>query len=168
MSFFRPSLLQTQLLVRAARSHPTSLRFLSSSTRQTLDNVIKGTPAVLFMKGTPTFPQCGFSRAVCQVLELNGVDAAVMKDKSLFKHYNVLDDDELRQAVKEYSDWPTIPQLYLGGEFVGGADIAISMHQSGEMREALQKAGVVKPVLEGEVEVEKEKERPTQADDVKV
>lgn len=79
------------------------------------------------MKGTPEAPQCGFSRASVQILGMQGVDPAK------FAAFNVLEDEELRQGIKEYSDWPTIPQLYLGGEFVGGCDILVSMHQSGEL-----------------------------------
>lgn len=79
------------------------------------------------MKGTPNVPQCGFSRAVVQLLDINGVEPATMKT------YNVLEDQELRDAIKEYSSWPTIPQLYVNGEFVGGCDILLGMHQSGEL-----------------------------------
>lgn len=79
------------------------------------------------MKGTPNVPQCGFSRAVVQLLDINGVEPATLKT------YNVLEDQELRDAIKEYSSWPTIPQLYVNGEFVGGCDILLGMHQSGEL-----------------------------------
>ena len=87
---------------------------------------------VLFMKGTAQFPQCGFSGRAIQVLKANGVKNLVT--------VNVLEDDEVRQGVKDYANWPTIPQLYVGGQFVGGSDIMMEMHQSGELKELLQKA----------------------------
>jgi len=89
---------------------------------------------VLFMKGTPDVPQCGFSRAVLQILDLHDVSASRMQT------YNVLADPELRSGIKEYSDWPTIPQLYVNGEFVGGCDIVMSMHQNGELDALLKEA----------------------------
>ncbi len=88
---------------------------------------------VLFMKGTPVFPQCGFSAAVVQALTHLGVK---------FKGVDVLQDPALRQAIKEFSNWPTIPQLYVKGEFVGGCDIVREMYQSGELVELLNKQGV--------------------------
>ena len=92
---------------------------------------------VLYMKGTPVFPQCGFSAAIVGVLTNLGVK---------FKGINILDDAELRQGIKEFSSWPTIPQLYVKGEFVGGCDIVREMHQTGELAELLQTRGVsVKP-----------------------
>ncbi len=91
---------------------------------------------VLFMKGTPVFPQCGFSAAVVQALTHLGVK---------FKGIDVLQDPALRQAIKEFSAWPTIPQLYVKGEFVGGCDIVREMYQSGELVELLNKQGVETP-----------------------
>jgi monothiol glutaredoxin len=92
---------------------------------------------VLYMKGTPVFPQCGFSAAVVGVLTHLGVK---------FKGINILEDPELRQGIKEFSNWPTIPQLYVKGEFVGGCDIVREMYQTGELAELLQTKGVaVKP-----------------------
>jgi monothiol glutaredoxin len=90
-------------------------------------------PVVLFMKGTPVFPQCGFSAQVVQVLSLLGVK---------FKAYDVLGDDELRQGIKEFSNWPTIPQLYVKGELVGGCDIVREMYQTGELGELLAQHGI--------------------------
>lgn len=87
---------------------------------------------VLFMKGTPEFPQCGFSRATIQMLGQQGVDP------EKFAAYNVLEDAELRDGIKEYSEWPTIPQLYVNKEFVGGCDIVMSMAQSGELSDLLE------------------------------
>lgn len=95
------------------------------------------------MKGTPEMPQCGFSRASIQILGLQGVDPAK------FSAFNVLEDPDLRQGIKEYSDWPTIPQLYIKEEFIGGTDILVSMHQSGELGKLLEEKGVL---AEGEQE----------------
>jgi monothiol glutaredoxin len=89
-------------------------------------------PVVLFMKGTAQFPQCGFSGRAVQILKACGVRNMVT--------VNVLEDDEVRQAIKDYSNWPTIPQLYVGGEFIGGSDIMQEMFQSGELQKALPAA----------------------------
>lgn len=89
------------------------------------------------MKGTPEAPACGFSRASIQILGYQGVDPAK------FAAYNVLEDPELRQGIKEYSEWPTIPQLYINNEFIGGHDILVSMSQSGELAEMLEKDGLL-------------------------
>lgn len=85
-------------------------------------------PVVLFMKGTPDFPQCGFSAQSVQVLRASGVE---------FAHVNILEDPELRQALKTHSNWPTYPQLYVNGELVGGSDILLEMYRSGELQEKL-------------------------------
>ena len=90
-------------------------------------------PVVLYMKGTPVFPQCGFSARVVQILSHMGVP---------FKGVNVLEDMEIREGIKEFSNWPTIPQLYVKGEFVGGCDIVTEMFQSGELGTLLTEAGV--------------------------
>jgi monothiol glutaredoxin len=92
-------------------------------------------PVVLFMKGTAQFPQCGFSGRAIQLLKQSGVKNLVT--------INVLEDDDVRQGVKEYANWPTIPQLYVKGEFVGGSDIMMEMFQSGELAELLKKANAV-------------------------
>ena len=86
-------------------------------------------PVVLYMKGTPQFPQCGFSNAAVQMLQACGVDR--------FFSVNVLADEAIRQGVKDYSNWPTIPQLYVNGEFVGGSDIMREMYESGELQQLL-------------------------------
>ncbi len=88
---------------------------------------------VLYMKGTPMFPQCGFSAAVVQVLSDSGVK---------FKGINVLEDPQLREGIKAFTNWPTIPQLYVKGEFVGGCDIVREMHASGELKQVLDGKGV--------------------------
>ena len=98
-----------------------------------IHNEVNGNDVVLFMKGTPVFPQCGFSAAVVGVLSHVGVQ---------FKGVNVLDDDAIRQGIKDYSDWPTIPQLYVKGEFVGGCDIIREMYETGELMEMLNTHGI--------------------------
>ena len=98
-----------------------------------IDNEVKNNEVVLFMKGTPTFPQCGFSSQVVQILDYLGVD---------YKGVNVLDNLEIRQGIKEYSNWPTIPQLYVKGEFVGGCDIIREMFQEGELKPLLSEKGI--------------------------
>jgi len=103
------------------------------SIDQFIDNEIKANDVVLFMKGTPQFPMCGFSSQVVQILDNLGV---------VYKGLNVLDNDELRQGIKTYSNWPTIPQLYVKGELVGGCDIVREMFQSGELKSLLKDKGV--------------------------
>ena len=100
---------------------------------QRIQQDISGNDVVLYMKGTPVFPQCGFSAAVVQVLSELGVK---------FKGIDVLTDPSLRQGIKEFSSWPTIPQLYVKGEFVGGCDIIREMFESGELKDLLQTKGV--------------------------
>ncbi|KAL4957945.1 4-hydroxybenzoate polyprenyl transferase [Aspergillus filifer] len=112
-------------------------RLLSTETKAAIDKAVASAPVVLFMKGTPETPQCGFSRASIQILGLQGVDP------KKFVAFNVLEDAELRSGIKEYSDWPTIPQLYLEKEFVGGCDILMSMHQNGELSKLLEEKGVL-------------------------
>ncbi len=94
---------------------------------------IGGDDVVLYMKGTPVFPMCGFSAAVVQVLSREGVR---------FQSYNILEDQELRQGLKEFSEWPTFPQLYVKGELVGGCDIVREMYESGELQQFLTEKGV--------------------------
>ncbi|MDQ3558422.1 MAG: Grx4 family monothiol glutaredoxin [Pseudomonadota bacterium] len=98
-----------------------------------IDGQVKASDVVLFMKGTPTFPQCGFSGQLVQILDYLGVP---------YKGVNVLESDELRQGIKAYANWPTIPQLYVKGEFVGGADIIREMFQAGELQTLLQEKGL--------------------------
>ena len=100
---------------------------------QFIDNEVKGNEVVLFMKGTPQFPQCGFSGQVVQILDYLGV---------AYKGINVLESDDLRQGIKAYAQWPTIPQLYVKGEFVGGCDIIREMFQAGELQSLLKEKGV--------------------------
>jgi monothiol glutaredoxin len=109
-----------------------------SAIEQFIDNEVKSNDVVLFMKGTPDFPQCGFSGKVVQILDYVGVD---------YKGHDVLASADLRQGIKDYSNWPTIPQLYVKGEFVGGCDIITEMFQSGELQQLFSDNGVA---LKGE------------------
>ena len=106
---------------------------LDEATKTRLDKEIASEDVVLFMKGTPVFPQCGFSAAVVGVLSHIGVK---------FRGINVLEDDSIREGIKAYSDWPTIPQLYVKGEFVGGCDIIREMFEEGELRPYLDEKGI--------------------------
>ena len=99
------------------------------NTRNKISELIKTNEVCLFMKGTPEFPQCGFSMAVSNVLK---------HLKVKFKGINVLEDDNLRQGIKDFSDWPTIPQLYIKGEFIGGCDIVKELFEKGELKTILQ------------------------------
>ncbi len=101
---------------------------------QFIDNEVKNNEVVLFMKGTPQFPMCGFSAQVVQILDHLGVS---------YKGLNVLDSDELRNGIKTYSNWPTVPQLYVKGEFVGGCDIVREMFQANELQQMFKDKGVV-------------------------
>jgi monothiol glutaredoxin len=105
-----------------------------SDIKATIDTELKSSDVVLFMKGTPKMPQCGFSGQCVQILNHLGVP---------FKGVNILESDELRQGLKDYSNWPTFPQLYIKGEFVGGADITREMFQAGELQAMLKDKGVV-------------------------
>jgi len=100
-----------------------------SDAQKRIDDLVKGSRVVLFMKGTAQFPQCGFSGRAMQVLKACGVTE--------LKTFNVLEDEEVRQGIKDYAQWPTIPQLYVNGEFVGGSDIMMEMYESGELQQVL-------------------------------
>jgi monothiol glutaredoxin len=104
-----------------------------SAANAFIENEVKSNPVVLFMKGTPDFPQCGFSGQVVQILNYLGID---------YKGINVLEDADIRQGIKDFSNWPTIPQLYVKGEFVGGCDIVREMFQAGELQQVLTEKGV--------------------------
>ena len=104
-----------------------------SDIQSWIDNEVKSNDVLLFMKGTPSFPQCGFSGQVVQILDHLGIE---------YKGVNVLENWDVRQGIKDYSNWPTIPQLYVKGEFVGGCDIVREMFQSGELKTLLQGKGI--------------------------
>ncbi|MBS1190339.1 MAG: monothiol glutaredoxin, Grx4 family [Rhodocyclaceae bacterium] len=103
---------------------------MSDDIQQRIHATVTGNPVVLYMKGTPQFPQCGFSATAVQILKASGVAS--------FASVNVLDDPEIRQGIKDYANWPTIPQLYIRGEFVGGCDIMREMYQAGELQKLLE------------------------------
>ena len=102
-----------------------------STTHQRIDDLVKNNEILLFMKGNANFPQCGFSGRALQILKACGVDTKTIAT------VNVLEDQEIRQSIKEYSQWPTIPQLYVKGEFVGGSDIMMQMYESGELQQVV-------------------------------
>ncbi|NMM12229.1 MAG: Grx4 family monothiol glutaredoxin [Rhodoferax sp.] len=102
-----------------------------SDAQKRIDELVKSNEVVLFMKGNASFPQCGFSGRAIQILKACGVDPKTLKT------VNVLEDDEIRAGIKDYSNWPTIPQLYVKGEFIGGSDIMMEMYENGELQQAL-------------------------------
>jgi monothiol glutaredoxin len=104
-----------------------------TDTNARIDQIVKGNDVVLFMKGTPLFPQCGFSSKAIAILDHLGVT---------YDTVDVLQDQEIRQGIKGYSDWPTIPQLYVKGEFVGGSDIMMEMFEAGELQQMIADSGV--------------------------
>ncbi|XP_071537304.1 uncharacterized monothiol glutaredoxin ycf64-like [Panulirus ornatus] len=138
-----------RLLVRASYPRTTSfLRYCSAQvgSKEYFDQLVGNSKVVVFMKGTPDMPRCGFSNAVVQILRMHGVE---------YNAHNVLADESVRQGIKEYSEWPTIPQVFIDGEFIGGCDILLQMHQSGELIEELQKVGITSALLEAENEGDK-------------
>ena len=102
---------------------------MDPNTKTRIESLINSTPIYVFMKGTKLMPQCGFSNNVVQILNSLGIS---------FETFDVLSDEEIRQGIKEYSNWPTIPQVYVKGEFIGGSDILIEMYNSGELKEKLE------------------------------
>jgi monothiol glutaredoxin len=108
---------------------------MTDATDTRITEIVNGNDVVLFMKGTPLFPQCGFSSKACAILDHIGVE---------FASVDVLQDAEIRQGIKAFSDWPTIPQLYVKGEFIGGSDIMMEMFEAGELTELMEESGVAK------------------------
>lgn len=108
---------------------------MSQDVQSRIAGLVKGHDVVLFMKGTPLFPQCGFSSRAIAILDHLGVP---------YESVDVLQDQEIRQGIKSYSDWPTIPQLYVKGEFVGGSDIMMEMYEAGELQQLMTDSGIVK------------------------
>ena len=106
-----------------------------SDVQQRIDQLVKGNDILLFMKGSASFPMCGFSGRAIQILKACGVDPKAVTT------VNVLEDDAIRQGIKDYSNWPTIPQLYVKGEFIGGSDIMMEMYESGELKQVLDGQG---------------------------
>lgn len=141
--------LAPRLLVHLSGA-PLSKNSYSTSTNWTDDqfnDVVNKNKIVVFMKGTPDAPQCGFSKYVIQILSMHGCED--------FNTFNVLDDDVLRSRVKEFSNWPTIPQIYINGEFIGGFDILLQMHQGGDLIEELEKIGHRSALIDAESTDEK-------------
>ncbi|KAM6311435.1 LOW QUALITY PROTEIN: glutaredoxin-related protein 5, mitochondrial [Aegotheles albertisi] len=118
-----------------------------SGSREAVERLVRAHPVVVFMKGSPEQPLCGFSNAVVQILRLHGVED--------YRAHDVLQDPDLRQGIKNYSNWPTIPQVYLNGEFVGGCDILLQMHQNGDLVEELKKLGIRSALLDAEKDQDK-------------
>ena len=108
---------------------------MDNATRERIDQLVKTNDILLFMKGNASFPMCGFSGRAVQILKACGVDAKNIGT------VNVLEDDAIRQGIKDYSNWPTIPQLYVKGEFIGGSDIMMEMYESGELQQLLGTQG---------------------------
>ena len=108
---------------------------MDNATRERIDQLVKTNDILLFMKGSASFPMCGFSGRAVQILKACGVDAKNIGT------VNVLEDDAIRQGIKDYSNWPTIPQLYVKGEFIGGSDIMMEMYESGELQQLLGAQG---------------------------
>lgn len=126
----------TKILSVVQKNNPAFIRSYSSEVTwpdDKFNEIVNNNKLVVFMKGTPDEPMCGFSKYVIQILHMHGCEN--------FTTLNVLDDDVLRNRVKEFSNWPTIPQVYMGGEFLGGFDILLQMHQEGELIDELDKIG---------------------------
>ncbi len=106
---------------------------MTDPAQKAIDDAVKANDIMLFMKGTPTFPQCGFSSVVVQILDVIGAE---------YTATNVLENQDIREGIKTYSDWPTIPQLYVKGEFVGGCDIIREMYETGELKSFMEDKGI--------------------------
>ncbi|CAK9828648.1 Glutaredoxin-related protein 5, mitochondrial [Anthophora retusa] len=118
-----------------------------TTTADRIANMVKKNKVVVFMKGVPDSPKCGFSNAVVQILRMHDVK---------YDAHDVLDDEELRQGIKEFSSWPTIPQVFINGEFVGGCDILLEMHKNGELVTELKKVGITSALLDKEEQKSKD------------
>jgi len=136
-------------------AHPTNdlCRAIGTTSANTkasaaIEKLVKKNKVVVFMKGVPDDPRCGFSNAVVQILRMHGVS---------YDAHDVLEDESLRQGIKDYTQWPTIPQIFINGEFVGGCDIMLQMHQSGDLIEELEKVGIRSALLDKAKPPEKEK-----------
>ncbi|XP_047517185.1 uncharacterized monothiol glutaredoxin ycf64-like [Pieris napi] len=115
--------------------------FADAAVKEKIDQIVKNNKVVVFMKGIPDAPRCGFSNAVVQIMRMHAVP---------YESLDVLSDENIRQGIKDYSNWPTIPQVFINGEFVGGCDIMLQMHQSGELVEELKKVGIKSALLTAE------------------
>lgn len=151
-----------QPLVQHHRSHfllaRTSVNGLSNAfyfcsdafpiTPQAIEKLVKNNKVVVFMKGVPEAPKCGFSNAVVQVLRMHAVN---------YDSHNVLENEDIRQGIKDFTNWPTIPQVFINGEFIGGCDILLQMHQNGELIEELKKVGITSALLKKAEEEDEQK-----------
>ncbi|XP_022899948.1 uncharacterized monothiol glutaredoxin ycf64-like [Onthophagus taurus] len=126
------------------------VQFCTKNTNDNIKNLVTKNKVVIFMKGVPDSPRCGFSNAVVQILRMHGVT---------YDSHDVLQDETLRQGIKDYSNWPTIPQVFINGEFVGGCDILLQMHQSGDLIDELKKAGIESALLGAEEPSKETKEK---------
>ncbi|KAK3597354.1 hypothetical protein CHS0354_034597 [Potamilus streckersoni] len=117
---------------------------VATGSKEHIDSLVKGKKVVVFMKGTPDAPRCGFSNAVVQILNFHGVKN--------YSAHDVLADENLRKGIKDYTNWPTIPQVFIGGEFVGGCDIMLELHKNGELIEELKKVDIRSTLLDQENE----------------
>ncbi|KAF2352570.1 Monothiol glutaredoxin-related [Trinorchestia longiramus] len=135
-------------LVFSPTSAYRAARYFSAEvgTNEYFKELVSKSKVVVFMKGTPDNPRCGFSNAVVQIMRMHGVP---------YDAHNVLNDEKVRQGIKEFSQWPTIPQVYLNSEFMGGCDILLQMHQNGEFIEELRKVGIISDLLEDELSKDK-------------
>ncbi|CAH0386154.1 unnamed protein product [Bemisia tabaci] len=122
----------------------------ASGKLKEIEQMVKNNKVVVFMKGVPDAPRCGFSNAVVQILRMHDVK---------YDAHDVLADESLRNGIKEFSSWPTIPQVFIDGEFVGGCDILLQMHQNGELIDQLQKAGISSALLKEAVEGDKKNDK---------
>ncbi|XP_014089706.3 uncharacterized monothiol glutaredoxin ycf64-like [Bactrocera oleae] len=158
---FRQSALAQRMPVFKRYESASTATGTTSTTKQptfnkdTLKQLVNTNKVVIFMKGNPETPKCGFSNAVVQILRMHGVQ---------YDAHDVLQSDELRQSIKEFSDWPTIPQVYINGEFVGGCDILLQMHQSGDLIEELKKVGIESLLLTETKNPEKSSTKDTKPD----
>lgn len=121
----------------------------TAATKESIEKLVKNNKIVVFMKGVPDAPKCGFSNAVVQVLRMHAVN---------YDSHDVLENDEIRQGIKDYTNWPTIPQVFLNGEFVGGCDILLQMHHSGEFIDELKKIGITSALV-NEPKVDEEQKK---------
>ncbi|KAF4523340.1 hypothetical protein B566_EDAN005494 [Ephemera danica] len=124
------------------------VRSFATASKPDIDKLVKNSKVVVFMKGVPEEPRCGFSNAVVQIFRMHGVT---------YDSHDVLKDETLRQGIKDHSNWPTIPQIFINGEFVGGCDIMLQMHQNGDLIEALEKAGIRSALLDAQSSKTQEK-----------
>ncbi|KAK2181798.1 hypothetical protein NP493_375g01060 [Ridgeia piscesae] len=138
-SLFRRSVIP---LTRTTGLRTLCTQAVEPGSKEHIEKLVKNKQVVVFMKGTPDKPMCGFSNAVVQLMTFHGVEK--------YESYNVLEDDTLRQGIKAYSNWPTIPQVYMNGEFIGGCDIMLDMHKNGDLIEELGKVGIRSAVLDME------------------